>query len=155
MRNFRALLVACWVAMVVGPVWAAPSSVPVRDVVDQVPLRTDGRPITAEMLKKAIILGGATKGWVVSEEGPGQLRASIDVRGKHQAMVGIRYGDNRYSIQYRSANNLNVEVKNADQRYDATTQAMPNGTVLIHPNYNRWIGNLVQAIDAAANVVEP
>ncbi|NHR05708.1 MULTISPECIES: hypothetical protein [Chromobacterium] len=155
MRQLRAYIAALLLAMTAVSAQAAPASVPVRDVTDQLVARMDGKPMTADMLRRAIIAGAGSKGWVVVADGEGKLLASLDVRGKHQAKVAISYGADRYSVKYLSANNLNVETKSENKNYSGAAEKAPVGTVLIHPNYNRWVSIMVQEIQASANQIAP
>jgi hypothetical protein len=88
-------------------------------------------PITSEhttdQVRDAIIAAGATRGWVIKDAGPGQLRAAIDLR-THRAEADIAYSKTSYSITYASSTNLDYKAGN------------------IHRNYNKWVENLSQAI---------
>ncbi|MCI4662263.1 MAG: hypothetical protein MRY63_10655 [Neomegalonema sp.] len=81
--------------------------------------------------EKAIIRAGSNRGWVFKRIAPGQLEASVNVRGKHSAVVDIYYNTKTYSIRYKGSENL---------KYDPATNT-------IHPNYNQWIHLLEQEIN--------
>ena len=51
--------------------------------------------------------------------------------GKHLAEVNILYSPEQYSVVYRDSINLNYRAS------DST----------IHPSYNKWVGQFVDAID--------
>lgn len=74
-------------------------------------------------IQKAILRAGATRGWVMQAEAPGQMVGTLRVRS-HVAVVDIRYSRERCSIRYRSSENLNYDDGD------------------IHPNYNSWVRNL-------------
>lgn len=122
--------------VMVPSVGQARSSVPIVNVEDQALAREDGKVLTADQVKRAIILAGSSKKklmWNISEEGDGRLKGKLVVRGKHTAIVDILYSATRLSIRYRDSTNLNYE-KDRD------------GRDMIHPNYNRWVNDLLRAI---------
>jgi len=95
-----------------------------------VPVKPDSSAYTIDEVQQAIIAGCRYKGWTPLIERPGQIKATITVRGKHYAEIAISYTSAAYSIQYVSSNNLD---------YDAKKQE-------IHRNYNKWITLLSEAI---------
>jgi hypothetical protein len=99
--------------------------------VTKAPVTTaNAKPLTSEQVKAAIVRAGTALGWLMKEEGPGKIVATINLR-KHTANVEIPYSASDYSINYRDSINL-----------DAGT----DGT--IHKNYNGWIQNLNRGISA-------
>ena len=70
---------------------------------------------------------GRKLGWAMTEEGPGQMRAKLAVRG-HTATVRINYTPSAYAIAYVDSTNLDA-----------------SGTQ-IHKNYNGWVKDLEGAI---------
>ena len=93
---------------------------------------SSSKALTLEEYKNAIIRGGSRRGWTFEEEGPGHLVGSVAVRGKHFATVDIVFDTSRYSITYKSSQNLNYNASRGE----------------IHPNYNSWIRLLEQEIQA-------
>ena len=87
---------------------------------------------TTDQVRDAIIAAGATRGWVIKDAGPGQLRATIAVR-THRAEADIAYSKTSYSITYASSTDLDYK----------------DGK--IHRNYNKWIENLSLAIQEQLN----
>lgn len=65
----------------------------------------------------------ASLGWVAEPQGPGVVRAALNLRS-HQVTAAITYDPRQFSITYLSSANL---------LYDGTH---------IHRNYNSWIANL-------------
>jgi hypothetical protein len=94
---------------------------------------SDKTKLSPEAVKKAIVVGGASKGWRLAQESPGSVRLSINVR-QHSATIDIGYSLDAYSIKYVSSENLDYAVR--------------DGVETIHPTYNRWLRNLIQAITA-------
>lgn len=90
------------------------------------------KKLTADDVKRAIMAGGARRGWMVTKDEPGKLELTINVRAKHTAIVAVTYDSTRYSVTFVSALNLD---------HDPAA-----GT--IHRNYNRWTNNLVADINA-------
>jgi len=89
---------------------------------------SSGKAVSAEDVRKAIVVAGTSKGWAISNAGDGKtLRATLVVR-VHTVAADIEYSATEYSIRYKDS--VNMDYK--------------DGT--IHPNYNRWIQNLVTAI---------
>lgn len=93
----------------------------------------EGQKASSESVRKAIIAGGAKRGWAVTKDGPGRLELTINVRNKHTAVVAVSYTPARYSINYVSSVNLDHMVE--------------DGVNLIHRNYNRWTNNLASDIN--------
>jgi len=108
----------------------------------EAPLMETGRVVLTaasgqEAVRSAIIAGSATHGWVVAQEEPGKLTLKYNKQGKHEVVVDALFDAKGYELKYVDSKNMNY-AKN-DQ-----------GTV-IHPNYNRWIANLVKAIGLVAS----
>lgn len=78
---------------------------------------------TQDQVKNAIIKAGAQREWIMSDAGPGVIKARQQTRD-HVAEIKINYSATSYSINYDSSLNL-----------------MASGGK-IHRNYNRWIHNL-------------
>lgn len=86
----------------------------------------------------AIVRAGARRGWTFREEGPGHLAGSVAVRNKHFATVDVYFDRDKFSIVYRSSQNLN---------YDPTLKE-------IHPNYNSWVSLLEQDIQKEITLMQ-
>jgi len=90
-------------------------------------LNFDNQPIagqhTTEQVRTAIAAAAKTRGWIVEDVGPGELKATINVRVYH-AVANIKYTATQFDIHY-------VESTNLDYK---------DGK--IHRNYNRWVNNL-------------
>jgi len=90
------------------------------------------QPLTLEDYKRAIIRGGARRGWTFEETAPGHLVGKLNVRGKHFATVDVTFDTREFSISYKDSQNL---------KYDPATQQ-------IHTNYNSWVSNLQNDIQS-------
>ena len=100
---------------------------------EELPVQTsDGKALNLEQVRKAIITGAATRQWAASVQ-PGNVVQLTYNRGKHTAIVKVKYSAKTYSINYVDSTELNY--------------GMEGGKPVIHPTYNGWINNLRQAID--------
>lgn len=84
---------------------------------------------SSEELSKAIKRAGASLGWRMKDEAPGEIIGTLILR-KHMAKVKIKFNSENYSINYLDSRQLDF-----------------NGTN-IHSNYNGWIQNLDRNIKA-------
>ncbi len=92
-----------------------------------VPTSVTGVEQTRATVEKAILTAAVDRGWSPKVVQPGLIEASIFVRN-HEATVDIPYNANKYSIHYKSSQNLNY-----------------NGSS-IHRNYNNWVLKLSRQI---------
>ena len=106
---------------------AACQPMPIYNVADAPVTTTSVKAPSAAQVRAAIITAGTSLGWSIKEAGPGRLEGTLHLRD-HVAVVDIPYSTARYSITYKSSENLQAA----------------NGT--IHKNYNGWIQNLDRAI---------
>lgn len=95
-----------------------------------VPANRDGTPIASSDVARAIHAAASHKGWTTKDITGALIQASIVVRGRHEATVGISFDSEHYSIQLKRTNGL-------EQR---------NGK--IHRNYNKWIILLSEEISS-------
>jgi len=101
------------------------------------PLLVDPAPISVpaglseQAVAKAITLGVAQRGWIVSKQEPGYMEATLNIR-THMAKVSITYDVKSIQIKYLDSTNLDYEVEK-DGRH-------------IHRNYLKWINNIVHDI---------
>jgi len=102
--------------------------------------RGTARALTADEVKAAILAAAAQGHWDVAESSPGVLKASLNVRNKHTAVVQISYSADKYSIIYRDSTNLNFKAEGS-------------GPGIIHPFYNRWVQDLRDAIRLQLNKI--
>lgn len=104
--------------------------VPIHNV-DNAPVSTSNSNYDLNDVTKAIQRAGTGLGWQMKEETPGHIVGTLFLRN-HMAKVDITYTLDDYSIKYKDSTQLD---------YDAA-----NNT--IHKNYNGWIQNLTNAINA-------
>ena len=95
-------------------------------------LSVSAAPLDNRQIRDRIVAGGQSLGWAVTREEDGLVELSYDKQGKHQVTVAVRYDPTGYTIDYVRSFNLNYEEQ--------------GGTKKIHPNYNRWILNLIKHI---------
>lgn len=87
---------------------------------------------TEQQVRDRIVAAGQSLNWAVTKEEPGRLELRFDKQGKHQVVIAVQYDTTGYKIDYLNSVNLDF--------------AESNGVRKIHPNYNRWIRNLMQKI---------
>lgn len=104
--------------------------------------RGNGRPASAEAVRKAIQAAAGATGrvWVITEPAPGRMVATYQVR-THTVVTDIRYGDGQFSVSYRDSVNMKY------------APGGPDGTGVIHPFYNQWVQDFVQAVRAELNKI--
>ncbi len=95
-----------------------------------------GKAPTPAEVRKAIVDAATPLGWTVADAGPQVLTATLVVRNKHTIVVDVSYGPKAFGVAYKSSINMNYEQQGPDR--------------FIHPNYNKWTKQLVDAIRAEA-----
>jgi len=132
--TLRALLLAASLTAATG--LAVARSTTMLELGRQTAVTTDGKPLSVDAMRKAIIAGGSVHGWKPVGDQPGVLTLEAD-SGQHQAVVDVAYDDKTWQINYKSSANLNYE--HSDKRST------------IHPKYNKWIEGLNEEIRRAAS----
>ena len=99
----------------------------------QTPWMQSEAPTQAQM-RDRIVAAAQSLGWVMTKDEPGRLELYYDKQGKHQVTIAVQYNNAGYKIDYLSS--VNLDFVEAD------------GVRKIHPNYNRWIRNLMKKIGA-------
>jgi type II secretory pathway component PulK len=105
------------------------TSTPIHNVNNAAVTHAAGKALSADQVRQAIVRAGAALGWQIKDDGPGKLTGMLQLR-KHTAVVDVPYSSNSYSINYKSS--VNLDEKDGK----------------IHKNYNGWIQNLTQGINA-------
>ena len=127
------LLVAASLACSVLPAMAR-TPVPIVDHQNVRVEKSGGARMTAEQVRQAILAAATAtaRKWVVSEPTPGVLVATYQVRS-HMVVTEIRYSANQFSVAYKDSVNMKY---------------VPDGSGkgTIHPFYNQWVQEFVQAI---------
>ena len=100
---------------------------PILNVNDAPVLTT--KSLDAVQVRRAIVSAGVALGWQVVDVNPGVLRGTLKLRD-HTAIVEIPYTTGKYSIIFKSGDNLGEK----------------DGQ--IHKNYNGWVQNLDNRIKA-------
>ncbi len=81
---------------------------------------------------KAIKLGVAQRGWVITRTDPGYMEATLHLR-THVATISLKFDAQQIEIHYVSSENLDYEVD--------------HGVRHIHGNYLKWVNNVVHDIN--------
>jgi hypothetical protein len=102
--------------------------------------RASGQPATAADVRKAILAAADATGrkWVISEPTPGQIIATYHVR-THTVVTEVRYSGSQFSVRYSDSVNMKY------------APGGPSGTGVIHPFYNQWVQDFVQAVRLELN----
>jgi hypothetical protein len=125
-RQINSAIVAA--VVVVGI--AGCTSAPIYNVSDVPVTAGSGNALPASRVRQAIITAGGALGWRISDAGPGHLEGVLHLR-EHTAVVDIPYGATKYSILFKSGENLKA------------------GDGTIHKYYNLWVQNLDRGIHSA------
>jgi len=134
MKIARSLAVLLATTLAASGALAARGGAPIQNYEDLPVVSGSGKPLTAEQVKNAIISGGARGRWSASVQSGNVVRLTYSPRS-HSASVDVTYTAKTYSIRYANSVNLSYAADGA--------------TGTIHPNYNKWVSNLRQAIDVA------
>jgi hypothetical protein len=89
-----------------------------------------GQPASAAQIRAAIATAAASHGWQLSASGASSMVATLHVRGKHSVSTDVDWAAGTFSVKYRDSVNMNYSGNE------------------IHPNYNRWVQQLVNTIRA-------
>lgn len=125
-------------AITLGSVQAfARAPVPILNHESLTVQRAGGQAASADQVRQAILVASQATGrkWTVSDAAPGQLVASYSVRS-HTVVADIRYRDGAFSVSYKDSVNM---------KYTAGGTGGPGS---IHPFYNQWVQEFIQAIRA-------
>lgn len=130
------LLLAAVVAAAAVPAAAQRLPVPIVNHDNMAVTRADGKAASAEDVKKAILTASQATGrkWAVVESAPGVLVATYLVR-THTVVAEIRYSGSQFSVAYKDSVNM---------KYGPGA----DGKGVIHPFYNQWVMEFIQAIRA-------
>lgn len=112
------------------------AGVPIVNIENQAIMREDGKAITADQVKRAIISAARSDRkqiWDLKEEREGHFVAKLIVRDKHTIVVDVFYSATRLSIKYRDSINMKFEKEH-------------EGRGLIHPSYNVWVDDFLRTI---------
>ena len=125
MAIIKSAIIVLGISLVVA--LGACSTKPILNVKDA-PIST-GKSLQASQVRQAIMNAGVALGWQIADSKPGVLQGTLRLRD-HTAIVEIPYTTSNYSIVFKSGVNL----------------AEKDGQ--IHKNYNGWVQNLDNRIQA-------
>lgn len=114
----------------------ARSSVPIVNVENAAIVTASGQVPSLEAVATAIRTAGASQGypWTASGDSAGKLVLTTIVRHKHTVVINVTFDTKTYSIHYDNSVNMNFKKKKYSE--------------VIHPNYNVWVSQLRQAMEA-------
>jgi hypothetical protein len=129
----RMVLFAVAAAVVVSaPPAYGRTPVPVVNFPDQVVGTASGAKPTAAQVRDAIVKAGASKDWALAMQSEDQFLATRVIKGKHTIVTTISFTAEKYSVTYYSSENMKFQMR--------------DGVPYIHPKYNVWARELVEAI---------
>jgi hypothetical protein len=126
-------------ALLVAPGAHAARTAPLQNYDDVLVATSDGKPVTAEQVRNAIIAGASRARWTASVGQGNTVRLTYN-KSSHTAVVDVMYSVKSYSIRYADSTDLNY--------------GQEGGSAVIHPNYNKWISKLKQSIDKSLRNVK-
>lgn len=92
-----------------------------------------GKSLSAEEVCQAARSAAVSRNWSISHQKEAGMTAAYSWNGnKHTIMVNITCSPDSYSLTYRDSINMKYRM----------VEGVPN----IHPHYNRFVGELKQAI---------
>ena len=109
------------------------SGQPVGTYAYDFPAAEASKNISDKKMHDLIVKSCTDNNWRVSEPSTNVIEATLMVRNKHTVVVTIPYTAKHYSINYKSSTNMEYKAKS-------------DGTTVIHPNYNKWVGILDKSI---------
>ena len=112
-------------------VWARTPE-PVVDLLDQSVATASGKAVTAEEVQQVVIRAAEAKKWLVTLQPDGKALASLSWNNKHTIVVELVSKADRYSLTYNDSINMKYGLR--------------DGKPVIHPHYNRFVGELRDAI---------
>jgi hypothetical protein len=140
LRNFTTVIVVMFLALVAAGANAQRQPEIAIDYVNETWPRPDSKQLTGDQVRQAIRAAiaehKAERGypWQVEPASDGNLLASTTVRNKHTVRVAISNTATTFSVVYNSSVNMKA------------TKDPSSTATMIHPFYNRWVGDLVKAI---------
>ncbi len=129
----RAVLLAVVAVVVVSafPAYGR-TPVPVQNFPDQPVATASGAKPTLDQVREAIVKAAASKDWALARQADDRFGATRVIKGKHTIVTTISFSPEKYSVAYASSDNMKYQLV--------------EGVPYIHPNYNVWARELVDAI---------
>ena len=106
---------------------------PFRNPPETLIATASGKQLNKEQIKQTIMRAATAANWTATSSADGQVAATLIVRGKHTLNVEIPYTAEHYTVRYKDSVNLNYGTNE-------------EGVTVIHPNANRWMEQLKEAI---------
>jgi len=110
--------------------------------------RFDSKKLSMDEVLKAIRNAAGQNDWKLEPgDASGHIIATLLIRNMHTAVVEITYSPDEYSIDYKSSNNLDYKKYPDGKPFIGPNGQLMSGiTEVIHPNYNKWVQQLNDAI---------
>ena len=120
---------------------------PIVNIENQAIKRFDKKIPSLEEVQAAIRIAANAQDWRVEPGDEGHIIATLLVRDTHTAIVDISYDQTQFSLHYKDSINLNYKKYPSDKPFFGPGGQLIVGNVeTIHPNYNKWVRQLGDAI---------
>lgn len=122
---------------------------------ENVTIAKPGTPDAPKKVHDAILSGAAQYGWRVVSDNGDTLRLNLSVR-RHVVEVDVHVRGNAVSVDYVDSVNMDYEKDASDPRGNSdacgyvSNLCRKNMGEVIHPNYGKWVKNLLNAARKAA-----
>jgi len=111
MKIIQPLLLLIAALLAASSVHALGRGTPLQNFEDVLVQSVDGKPLTLEQVRKAVVAGAASRQWILSAVDGNKFHAT-HTRGRHTATVEIAYTTERYSIRYVDSIDLSYGEQN-------------------------------------------
>lgn len=136
------------------PAQAQRTPAPIIDYPNVAFAPASGKTLTDTEVRTAIKSAATSMGWSIAEgQQPQEMIGTLIVKAKHTIQVTIRLAPQSYSVTYRDSVNMNYDKSGMTPEdrlliniRGSTNLGGKEGPV-IHPSYNRWVKDLVSAIN--------
>ena len=128
----RVQLVFLALALVVSASVMARTPEPIVDLFDQPVATASGKTPTVEEVQQALKHAAESKKWLVTPQADGKMLASLSWHNKHTIVVELAGKAESFSISYKDSVQMNFRMRDEKP--------------VIHPYYNRFVGELRDAI---------
>jgi hypothetical protein len=112
------------------------------------PLRVEfpssGSRLSKENIRNAIAAASEKQQWKIDKESDERMELTLEIRGKHNARIELKYSPAGYVIRYLDSDNLLYDPKALTVKGDPAR--------VIHKIYNARIGELAAAINSGVRV---
>lgn len=154
MKKFlSALLLGCGLLSLASSALAQRTPDPIVDYPAIRYTPASGKTLDAAAVSAAIKRAGSSLQWRFSDGASAQQMVGTLVVRQHTIQINIAIAPASYSVSYRDSINMNYSKSGLSQTDETLRGFRPpeyftdREKPVIHPNYNRWVKDLVNAIN--------